>query len=128
MTETQKEITRANEETAKLMVCTPLVDIHETDSAVCLIAEMPGVAENDVAVDLQGNTLAIRGTANFMPPEGLRCVCGEYTPKRIFERQFTLGDTIDQDHITASMKDGLLKLVLPIVKEHTTRKIVVKAE
>lgn len=121
-------ITKANEEPRKTTVFTPQVDIFETDAAVCLVAELPGVSEKNVAVDLQGNTLTIRGTTEFQVPEGLKIACGEYTPDRIYERQFTLGDTIDQDAITASMKDGLLKLVLPIVKEHTSRKIVVRTE
>ena len=47
-------------------------------------------------------------------------LCTAVCPKHIV--------AIDQDAITASMKDGLLKLVLPIVKEHTSRKIVVRTE
>ena len=109
-------------------VVSPKVDIMETETQVFLVAEMPGVSEKNVDVDLQGNTLTLKGTTDFQAPEGLELTGNEYSPNKIYERQFTLGDSIDLNGISANMKDGILKLTLPKVKELAPRKIVVKTE
>ncbi len=124
---TENTITK-NAENKNYPVVSPKVDIMETETQVFLVAEMPGVSEKNVDVDLQGNTLTIKGTTEFQAPEGLELTGSEYSPNKIFERQFTLGDSIDLNGISANMKDGILKLTLPKVKELAPRKIVVKTE
>ena len=104
----------------------PEIDLWETDEAVVLTADMPGVNENNVDIDLQGNTLEISGNANVTLPEGFTSVNHEFPQRRRYVRQFTLGDSIDQENITAEMKDGVLTLTLPKVKDATPRRIVVK--
>ena len=116
----------ASEAKKELPVVTPNVDIMETDNLVSLIAEMPGVCEKNVDIDLQGNTLAIRGSTDLVVPDGMNLTCGEYNPNRVYERQFTLGDSIDLANITATMKDGILHLNLPKLKELAPRKIEIK--
>ena len=124
---TENTITK-NDENKNYPVVSPKVDIMETETQVFLVAEMPGVSEKNVDVDLQGNTLTLKGTTAFHAPEGLELRGNEYSPNKIFERQFTLGDSIDLNGISANMKDGILKLTLPKVKELAPRKIVVKTE
>jgi len=104
----------------------PEIDLWETDQAVVLTADMPGVNENNVDIDLQGNTLEISGTTSATLPEGFTSVHKEFPLRRRYVRQFTLGDSIDQENITAEMKDGVLTLTLPKVKDATPRRIVVK--
>ena len=98
-------------------VIIPRVDIFENDAEVLLIADMPGVNDKGVDIDLQRNCLTIKGT---------RQENAEFQPTFCYERQFTLGDSIDLDNITASMKDGVLRLTMPKVKEASPRKIEVK--
>lgn len=107
---------------------TPKVDIMETETTVYLIAEMPGTSDKNVDVDLQGNNLSIRGSTTFTAPDDMTTAGSEYIPNRIYERQFTIGESIDMDKISASMKDGILRLQLPKIKEPAPRKIVVKTE
>ncbi|MBP5639753.1 MAG: Hsp20/alpha crystallin family protein [Victivallales bacterium] len=125
---TETNTTTQNAESKNYPIVSPKVDIMETETQVFLVAEMPGVSEKNVDVDLQGNTLAIRGTTDFKAPEGFDLTGSEYSPNKEYERQFTLGDSIDLNGISANMKDGILKLTLPKVKELSPRKIVVKTE
>jgi HSP20 family protein len=119
-----EQIEKKNTEKNDIPVVTPKVDIMETESIVYLVAEMPGVNEKNVDIDLQGNNLTIRGsTVNEGGPEPTR---SEFYPAKAYERQFTLGNSIDLANISANMKDGVLRLTLPKVKELAPRKIEVK--
>ena len=111
----------------KTTVLTPRVDILENEKEVILIADMPGVNEKGVDIDLQRNCLTIKGMRQEEQDEGFVLSNSEYHPKYSYERQFTIGDAIDLDSITASMKDGVLRLTLPKVKEPEPRRIEVKA-
>jgi len=107
-------------------VFTPRVDIRETETDVVLIADMPGVDETSVTLDLEGSELSIHGT--FVPeaPDGYSPSYREYG-NGDYERSFTLGETIDRAGIKAMVKDGVLRLVLPKAKEAQPKRITVKA-
>ena len=73
---------------------------------------MPGVAKEDLQVKIQGNYLEINGTRKSDLPEGYtvhRTERGSST----FSRSFTLPYEVDADQVTATLKDGLLKMTLP---------------
>jgi len=107
-------------------VLVPRVDIYENETEVVLVADMPGVDETSVSIDLEGNELAIRG--KFLPkaPEGYSLTYQEYASGD-YERAFTLGDTIDRQGIRAVVKDGVLTLNLPKAKEAQPQRITVQA-
>jgi HSP20 family protein len=88
----------------------PLVDIYETDEALTLVADLPGVAPEDVSTDLRDNLLTI--TARFGKSAPWNPVYEEYAEGH-YVRQFRLGQQLDQAKISATMKDGVLTLTLP---------------
>ena len=103
----------------------PAVDIFETPEALVLVADMPGVPSDKIIVDLRNNHLTITGEIN--PPLGEKetlLVQEFYTGD--FQMDFQLGTLIDQDHIAATMKDGVLRLTLPKAAQAKPRKIEVK--
>ena len=103
----------------------PSVDIFETPEALVLVADMPGVAGDKVLVDLKENHLVISGEVDPPAKEGETLVEQEYYTGD-FLREFHLGNIIDQNRIEATMKDGVLRLVLPKVEKAKPRKIEVK--
>ena len=111
------------EETATFV---PPVDTRESETQVVLVADAPGVDESSVSIDLEGGELKLRG--KFVPkaPEGYSLTYQEYESGD-YERTFTLGETIDRSGISAVVKDGVLRLVLPKAKEAQPRRIAVKA-
>jgi HSP20 family protein len=90
----------------------PRVDIRETAEAVQLVADMPGVAHDGVDVRVHGDVLTLRGTSRIQEPEGVTPLWREYAT-RDYERSFRLGHAIDGERITASAKDGVVRVVLP---------------
>ncbi len=99
----------------------PRVDIFEQDDETVLVADMPGVDEQSVDITLEKNILTIKGyAADPMPGYGLA-----YSEYGIgdYERTFALSDEVDRNQIQASMKDGVLRLILPKAEEARTRKI-----
>ena len=105
-------------------VFTPRVDVRETETAVILVADMPGVDETSVTIGLDGSELAIRGAVAPEAPDGSALTYQEYGTGD-YVRTFTLGDTIDRNGIEAVVKDGVLRLTLPKVRDAQPRRIAV---
>ncbi len=105
----------------------PEVDIYETDEGIVLLADMPGVDEKNVEVNIEDDVLTIRGHACVgEPEEGYDCVVREYRPGD-YERSFAVGEDVDYDRVEASIRDGVLKVFLPKTEKVRPRKIKVKA-
>jgi HSP20 family protein len=92
----------------------PAVDIYETEREIYLSAELPGVDLENIRVEVADSELVLSGYRPF-PKEGLRrenyqrleCGYGH------FERKFHLPTAVDQNRISAGLRDGVLKVVLP---------------
>jgi HSP20 family molecular chaperone IbpA len=117
----------AVEQTRQGTTFVPAVDIFETDAAITVIADMPGVRADDLDIDLRENILTLSGEVRSREVEGERGVIREYGTGTYF-RQFTLSDVIDQGKIDAKLENGVLRLLLPKVGKATPRKITVTAE
>lgn len=120
------EVQSSAEQTRPGLFFTPAVDIFESEMAITLLADMPGVKPNDISIDLKDNTLTILGNVESPKKNEEVNIFMEYRTGNYF-RQFTLSEMIDQGKIEAGMKDGVLKLILPKVEKAAPRKITVKA-
>jgi HSP20 family protein len=99
----------------------PAVDIFETDDAITLLADLPGVEKDGLDINVEDRQLTITGLVKE-PEERRQPVYSEYGIGG-YTRNFKLGDTIDQSKISASLKDGVLELVLPKADRLKPRKI-----
>jgi HSP20 family protein len=120
----KQELT-GKEQTRPGPVFVPSVDIFETEQEITLLADMPGVASDRVSIDLNEDQLTITGDIEAQGTEKERVLLREYQTGR-FQRSFSVSDRIDQGKITASMSDGVLRLVLPKAEKAKPRKIEVK--
>ena len=114
--------TEGAERTRERLAFVPRADIYETAEAITVMTDMPGVDETSVDVTLEKNVLTISGYVEPMQPEGYDLAHAEYNIGD-FERSFTLSDRIDRDGIEATVKDGVLRLVLPKITEAKSRSI-----
>ena len=122
----KRELEKTKEEaTVPARVFVPTSDIYETESALTVVMEMPGVDKGNVDISVQDGTLKIEGRIDFSKYEGLQPVYTEYNIGH-YARSFSLSSKIDQNKIGAEMKDGVLSLVLPKVEEAKPRTIQVK--
>ena len=118
----KQELQADAEQTRPGVVFTPAVDIFESKEEITLLADMPGVASDGVTIDLQDDELKVAGEVEPQESDGETYLLREYEIGRV-HRHFSLSDRIDQDKISASMKDGVLRLVLPKVEKAKPRKI-----
>ena len=100
--------------------------VVESGDALTLVADMPGVDENGIDITVEKNVLTVRGTVHGDVPEGYELSYEEYGVGD-YERSFTIPNEIDRDGISATIKDGVLKLSLPVSKQAASRKIAVAA-
>jgi HSP20 family protein len=92
---------------------TPPVDIYETDDALILKAELPGVSKDDVSIEIHQNTLVLRGQRKHeaeVKEDHYHRVERAYGT---FQRSFMLPTLVDQEHVQATYQDGVLELRLP---------------
>ncbi|MCU0591517.1 MAG: Hsp20/alpha crystallin family protein [Desulfobacterales bacterium] len=122
----KQELTTPAEQTTPGMVFTPQVDIFETEKAITLLADIPGVKSENLNIDLRDNILTITGDIEAVDIGDEEEVLIEYEMGR-FYRQFTLSEVIDQNKIDANLGEGVLRLTLPKVEKATPRKIAIKA-
>lgn len=120
----KKEVEAKGELTKAGAVFTPNVDIFENEDALILVADMPGVNKERVELHLEDNLLSVRGHVALQTPA--EPLFTEY-PTGNFVRTFTLSNIIDQSKIGASIKNGVLRVVLPKSDVSKPRKIAVKA-
>ncbi len=104
----------------------PNVDIFETPEAITVIADLPGVSPDKLNIDLRDNELTIEAEVDYNIGEDEKFLLKEYEIGKYY-RKFALSNVIDQSKISATMTDGVLRLVLPKVEAAKPRKIEVKA-
>jgi HSP20 family protein len=120
----KQEVAAPAEQTRPGLVFTPAVDIYETDGKLTLIADMPGVAADDITIDLRDGVLTITGDVKPWEKKDLDNVLVEFGIGKYY-RQFTLSEAVDQERIEAQLKDGVLTLSLPKLEKAQPRKITV---
>ena len=114
------------ERTRDRPVYAPRVDIVETDDALEILADMPGVTRDGVEVTLEQRVLTVRGRAEVAAPEGMAPLYLEYEPGD-YERVFALSDAVDPAGIEARVRGGVLHLRLPKAGSAKRQRIEVKA-
>lgn len=121
----KKELASKEEKTVPARYYVPNADIFETDEALTVLMEMPGVEKKDVSVNLENDVLRIEGKIDFAKYEGLEPVYAEYNIGH-YARAFTLSNKIDPDGISADLADGVLTLTLRKAKAAIPRKIPIR--
>lgn len=120
----KKELVSKEEKTVPARYYVPNTDIFETDDALTVVMEIPGVEKKDIEVHLENDVLRVEGRVDFRKYEGFEPVYTEYNVGH-FARAFTLSNKIDRQQIDAQLQDGVLRLTLKKVAEAAPRRIAV---
>jgi HSP20 family molecular chaperone IbpA len=118
----KKEVATQAEKTAPARYFTPATDIFETDDALTVVMEMPGVEKQDLDVELERDVLRVEGRIKLSKYEGLDPLYSEYNVGH-FARSFSLSNKVDGQRIGAVLENGLLTLTLPKVEEARPKRI-----
>ena len=112
-------------ETAGVRRWIPAMDLVETDNDFVLRADLPGVAEGDVNIELEDNVLTVSGERKSEHEERQE---GYYRVERAggsFSRSLALPEGVDADAIRASFENGVLEIHIPKPEERKPRKVAI---
>jgi HSP20 family protein len=90
----------------------PAVDVYEDEKKVVLKLEVPGIEEKDLDVQVENNTLTVKGERKFEKEEKEENFHRIERRYGSFYRAFTLPTTVDTESINAKYEAGVLKLEL----------------
>jgi HSP20 family protein len=102
---------------------TPAVDIREEANSFVLVADIPGVARDNVGITLDKGVLTIRGERSATHNGEDREYRRRERAHGTFMRQFTLPETVDAEHISATVSDGVLEIVIAKAEKPQPKKI-----
>jgi len=101
----------------------PTVDIRETDEAILVQAELPGIEKKDVRLEVKDRTLTISGERKYekdVKEENVHRIERSYGR---FVRSFSLPNNVDTTRVDATMTNGVLEVKLPKVEGAKVREI-----
>ena len=104
----------------------PATNVLETKEALVITADLPGVADSEVTVTVEDDTLVIRGERKAPVPPGYKTIGRQRAPV-VFTRKLVLPIRVDAGAVTATLNLGVLTVTLPKAKEALPRQIAVKA-
>jgi HSP20 family protein len=90
----------------------PRVDILELPDAWHLVLETPGVEESAVDITVEQGVLHLKATRSVEAPEGFQSVYAEAVP-RPYQRSFRLPEDVLAESISAELRGGILRVILP---------------
>jgi HSP20 family protein len=104
------------------------VDVHESDKAYTIEAELPGMDDDDIHLELNNDLLTLKGEKKEERKEDRKDYHLTERPFGSFQRSFRLPEGVDRDAIAADFKKGVLTVTLPKSKtaQAASRKIPVK--
>ena len=105
----------------------PKVDVRDAGQNLVLRADLPGLAEKDIALTLTPDGLTLSGERKTTTPEGYSAQRQE-RPSAKFSRSWTLPYKVDADKTTATLKDGVLTVTLTKAPDAQPRQITVRAQ
>ena len=118
----KREVEKKQESTIPVRDFVPVTDIFETEQALTVVLEMPGVSKESVEVGVENDVLTITGRINSSKYEGLQPLYTEYNIGN-YSRSFQISSKIEQEGIKAELKDGVMTLVLPKAEKAMPRRI-----
>jgi len=106
----------------------PNIEISETDKAIEVSAEMPGLERKDVEISIEDDTLTIRGEKKIEENQKDKNVQHSERTYGVFLRVLQLPPGIDPSSVQATMSNGVLKITIPKPPKAEPKKIEVKEE
>jgi HSP20 family protein len=118
----KREVEKKEEATIPARIFMSNADIYETEDALNVVLEMPGVEKDNVEIRVEDDVLSVQGHLDLSKYKGLQPLYTEYNVGH-YARSFQLSSRVDQSKISAEMKDGVLTLKLPKAEEAKPRTI-----
>jgi HSP20 family molecular chaperone IbpA len=105
----------------------PPVDVFEDGAGITMLADLPGVARDQLMLSVEGDTLTIEAEMSLATPPGMEASHAEVGLSR-YRRVFTLSKELDSGAIAAELKHGLLTLRIPKAAHAQPRRIEIRVD
>jgi HSP20 family molecular chaperone IbpA len=105
----------------------PPTDIYETQNGIVMFLDIPGADPESVSVRMQDRVLSVVASSTLTPPAGYSLVHSEQ-PSGSYAREFAISEDIEEEHIAAVFRDGVLRLNLPKAAKSSIKQIPVNLE
>ena len=102
------------------------VNISETPENYTLVAEVPGLKDENIDIEAKDGVLTLKGHQETKEESEGKTYCVREFSERRFERSFRLGDTVQEENIEAHLKDGLLTVTIPKREEAKPKSVKIK--
>jgi HSP20 family protein len=113
-------------EASNLSSFSPLVNTREDDKAYYIHADLPGVAKEDISIDVKDNVISISGERKYKNEVKEKDFYKMESFYGKFQRSFTLPDGVDANKIDASCENGVLNVSIPKCEPKECKKIAIK--
>lgn len=104
----------------------PAVDLSETDDALHLLVELPGVNADDVTIHVFDDLVTLRGEKKWEDQEAVKAVHTQESHFGPFQRAIQLPAAVDRDQVEVSYRDGILKIKLQKAEPFQKKRIEIK--
>lgn len=125
MDQASNRFTRSTEPTAAVVAFIPEVDLCDAGTSAVIKVDLPGVPRENLDISTEDGTLTISGHRDPAGPEDAGCVSGE-RPVGRFARRIDLPKDVDIEHVTATLRNGVLEVVLPRAAKGAGRRVTVQ--
>ncbi|MBM4165078.1 MAG: Hsp20/alpha crystallin family protein [Lentisphaerae bacterium] len=105
----------------------PNTAVRQDKDGFLLVAELPGVDDKSLQVTVEDSVLLIEAANTVAEPEGYTLALREISPVT-YKASFELPDRVDAAGVKASLKNGLLRVQLPISEAKKPKRIAIAAE
>lgn len=99
----------------------PSADVYETSDAFVVQMELPGLSEDDVEVEVEGDRVTLRGERQMSVDTRPECFHRMERSYGSFCRSFSFGEAVEAARMQAELKDGLLRIDLPKARSRRGR-------
>ncbi|HPQ80843.1 MAG TPA: Hsp20/alpha crystallin family protein [bacterium] len=121
-------LTRREGEAGELSLWSPSVDIAEDKESVRITAELPGMKQADVKINVENGVLTLKGERKFSEETRKENYCRIERSYGAFSRSFSMPPTVETEKIQAVMKDGLLEVMIPKKEEAKPKEIQIEVK
>lgn len=109
-------------------VWSPAVDVYEDADAIVIKADLPGMKQEEIDIEMNNEILSIKGERKFEDEQRRDKYVRVERQYGVFQRSFTIGIPIEADKIKATYKNGILELTLPKAEATKPRKVQVATD
>ena len=119
---------RGPREHVSAQVWSPAVDVFEDHEVIVIKADLPGIKQEEIDIEMTDDTLTIRGERKFDDEQRREHYVRVERQYGNFQRSFTIGLPIQPDKVTANYRNGILEVTLPKAEAIKPKKVQVSVE